>query len=80
MSFLTQCFVWEASVQNQFKSGKIKVNEIWKHAISKNCFKFQGFTALGILAKIQNMIAELRCELEQFQGRIIFMPVFNDIF
>ena len=40
---------------------------------------FQGFTTLGILAEIQKMIlAELRCEPEQFQGRIIFMTMHND--
>ena len=35
-SFLTRCYVWEASVQNQFKPGKTKLNCIWKHAISRN--------------------------------------------
>ena len=38
-----------------------------------------GFTASTILAEIQKMMAELRCEPEQFQGRIIVMPLYNDI-
>ena len=40
---------------------------------------FQGFTSLGILDEIQKMMAEFRCEHEHFQGRIIFMSMFNDI-
>ena len=40
---------------------------------------FPGFTALGILSEIQKMMAELKCEPEQFQGRIIFMSMFNDL-
>ena len=39
---------------------------------------FPGFIALGTLTEIQKMMAELKCELEQFQGRIIFMSM-NDI-
>ena len=35
---------------------------------------FSGFTALGILAEIQKMMAESMCELEQFKGMC------NDIF
>ena len=34
---------------------------------------FTGFTTLGILAEIQKMMAELKCENVQFQGRIIFI-------
>ena len=40
---------------------------------------FRGFTTLGILTEIQKMMAELKCEPEQFQGRIIFTSMFNDI-
>ena len=40
---------------------------------------FPGFITLGILDEIQKMMAELRCEPEQFQGRIIFMSMYNDI-
>ena len=40
---------------------------------------FTGFTTLGILNEIQKMMADLKCEPEQVQGRIIFMSMFNDI-
>ena len=39
---------------------------------------FPGFTALQILAEIQNMMTELQCEPEQFPGRIIFEEVNED--
>ena len=35
---------------------------------------FSGFTTVGILNKIQQMIGELQCDPENFTGRIIFMP------
>ena len=41
--------------------------------------KFKGFTSLEILEEIQKWMAELQCENEQFQGRIIFMSMYNDI-
>ena len=41
--------------------------------------KFPGFTTLGFLAEIQNFAAELKCEPEQFQGRVIFMSMLNDM-
>ena len=34
--------------------------------------KFSGFTTLGILEEILNMMTESKCEPEQFEGRIIF--------
>ena len=40
---------------------------------------FPGFTTLQILAEIQNMIAEIQCEAEQFSERIVFMSMYNDI-
>ena len=40
---------------------------------------FPGFTALGILSEIQKMMTEIKCEPEQFQGRIIFMSMYSDI-
>ena len=35
--------------------------------------------AVGVLVEIQNMMTEIECELEQFQGRNIFMSKYNDI-
>ena len=40
---------------------------------------FSGFTTLGILAEIQKMMAEIKCEPELAQGQIIFMSMYNDI-
>ena len=40
---------------------------------------FAGFTTLGILDEIQKMMAESRCEPEQFKGRVIFMSMYNDM-
>ena len=40
---------------------------------------FSGFTTFGIVAEIQKMMAESKCEPEQFEGRIIFMSMYNDI-
>ena len=34
---------------------------------------------LQTLVEIQNMMAEIKCELEQFPGRTIFMSMYNDI-
>ena len=43
----------------------------WEH--------LSGFTTLGILDETQKIMTELKCELEHFQGRIIFMSMCNDI-
>ena len=40
---------------------------------------FPGFTAVGILNNILQMMGELRCDPENFTGKIIFMSMFNDI-
>ena len=90
-SLLTQCCVWEVSVLYQTKLGKTKLNGIWENPTSKMWIEstesrwnssgknFPGFTASTILAEMQKMMAELRCEPEQFQGRIIFMSMYNVI-
>ena len=39
---------------------------------------FPGLTTLQLLQKVQKFMNKI-CEPEQFQGRIIFMSVFNDI-
>ena len=40
---------------------------------------FPGFTTLGILEDIQKFMKDLQCEPEQFNDRIIFMSMYNDI-
>ena len=92
-SFLTQCYVWEVSVLNQSKHWKARLNGLWKHVFifwdliridgEKMEFEwtnFPGYTTLGILDEIQEtMTTELKCEPEHFKGRIIFMPMYNDV-
>ena len=39
---------------------------------------FPGFTTVGILNEIQQMMGELQCEPADFKDRIIFMSMFND--
>ena len=38
-----------------------------------------GFTTVGILNQIQQMMGEIQCEPENSTGRIIFISMFNDI-
>ena len=40
--------------------------------------KFPTITTLQITAEIQNMLTEIKRESEQFQGRIVFVTLFND--
>ena len=40
---------------------------------------FRGFTTYGLLEQIQEFLKERECDPEQFEGRIIFMSMFNDI-
>ena len=82
-SFLTQCFVWEVSVLNQSKHGKVWLNGSWKHflkRIGSDRWRTDGIRVENI-TRIHNVgnIAELNCEPEHFKGRIIFMSMFNDI-
>ena len=72
-------------------SWKARLNGFWKHVIStiwivskgnnwNSSGNFPGFTTLGILEEIQKFMIELHCEPEQFEGKIIFMSMYNDIF
>ena len=40
---------------------------------------FPGFTTLGFLEEIQNLVKDPHCEPEQFNDKIIFMSMHNDI-
>ena len=44
------------------------------------CKIFTGFTTMGILIQIQQMMGELQCKPENFIGKIIFMSLFHYIF
>ena len=41
---------------------------------------FSGFTTVGFLEQIQESTKARQCDPEQFEGRIIIMSMFNDIF
>ena len=72
----TQYCVWEGSVKIQSKLGKDRIDG---EPMEFEWTNFPGFTTLQILAEIQTMMAEMKCEPEQFQGRIIFMSMYSDI-
>ena len=84
-------FLGGISPENQFKPGRTKLNGIWKHAFSKNWIKLmehrwnssgkisQDSLHCEFSVRFKKMMAELKCEPEQFQGRIIFISMFNDI-
>ena len=40
---------------------------------------FPGFTTFGLLEQIQEFMKEQKCDPEQFEGKIIFMSMFNDV-
>ena len=40
---------------------------------------FPGFTTLGLLEETQKFMEDLQCEPEQFNDRIMFMSMYNDI-
>ena len=40
---------------------------------------FPGFTTFGLLEQIQEFMKERQCDPEQFETKIIFMSMFNDI-
>ena len=40
---------------------------------------FPGFTTIGILEEIQELMKGMQCEPEHFTGRIIFMSMFDEI-
>ena len=40
---------------------------------------FPEIMTLGFLEKIQSLMRDLQCELEDFTDRIIFMSMYNDI-
>ena len=63
------------SVNNHFK----ELNRIDGMPTEFEWKIFSGFTTLGLLEKIQDPMKDLQCEPEQFNDRIIFMPMCNDI-
>ena len=87
----TQHFVWEGSLKNPVKAWQRKIDwfqnslqyreldRIDGETVELEWKNFPGFTSLQILAEIQTRMSEIKCEPEHFQGRIIFMSMYNDI-
>ena len=71
------------------KAWKSRINWFWETRYLKDLDRidgepmefewtnFPGFTTLGVLDEIQKMMTESKCE--PFQGRNIFMSMYNDI-
>ena len=89
-SSLTQCHVWGGMVLDQSKRGKARLNGFWKHVIKKiwigstgnkwnSSGKFTRIHFMRILDEIQKMRTESKFSPEQFERRIIFMLMYNDI-
>ena len=90
-SFLTQCCVWEASVQNQLRPWESKIKWCVESRYFRELDRIDGDpmefewtnsqdTTLGIHSRQDVLkMTELKCEPEHFQGRIIFMSMYNHI-
>ena len=71
---------WKNKIQWYLETRYLKeLDRIDEESMEFEWKLFPGFTTLGILSEIQKMMSELKCEPEQFQGRIIFMSMYNDI-
>ena len=60
-------------------TSKISINRIDGVPTEFEWKIFPGFTTLGLLEKIQDLVKDQHCEPEQFNDRIIFMSMYNDI-
>ena len=70
---------WKSKIQWYSDNYFSKLNRIDGQPMDFEWKIFPGFTAVGILNQVQQMMAELQCEPENFTGRNIFMSMFNDI-
>ena len=83
MSSPTRCSVWEVSVTNQSNPGWTKLDGIWKIVISMNWIELMESQWMHYIGHprrdSKKLWLNLQCEPEQFEGRIIFMSMYNDI-
>ena len=71
---------WESKIKCFVESRSFRVlDRIDGEPMEFEWKNLSGFTTLGILDETQKMMTELKCEPEHFQGRIIFMSMYNDI-
>ena len=86
----THCFVRERSEMFQTQLGRIKLNGMERTIISRKwiastaCREFEwkmftGFTTLGIIQLFKSWCKSIQCQLEHFNGRVIFMSMCDDI-
>ena len=85
----TLCSVWKKCEMILLRLRRAKLNGIRKTITSKIRIDgmptefewkiFPGTMALGLLEKIQNLMRDLQCKLEDFTDRIIFMSMYSDI-
>ena len=68
---------WKSEIQ--WYSDNDYFSELMENLWNSSWKIFPGFTTVGILNQIQQMMGELQCAPENFTGRIIFMSMFNDI-
>ena len=74
----TRCF-WKDKIKWQLENNHFKeLNRI--DGMPTEFEKiFPGFTTLGLIEKIQDLMKDLQCEPEQFNNRIIFMSMYIGI-
>ena len=71
---------WKDKIKWYFESDHLKdLNRIDGEPMEFGWKILQGFTTFGFLEQIQKIVEERQGEPEQFEGRIIFMTMFNDI-
>ena len=71
---------WKEKIMWYFENNHLKD----LHRIDGQSMEFEwkiwpGFTTFDLLEQIQKIMKEHQCDPEQFKGRIIFMPMYNDI-
>ena len=73
--------VWKENIKWYFENNHLKdLDRIDGEQMEFEWKIFPGFTTFGLLEQIQECMKERQCDPEQFEGRIIFMSMFNDIF
>ena len=71
---------WKENIKWYFETHHLKVlHRIDGESMEIEWKTFRGFTTFGLLEKIQKCMEERQCEPQHFEGKIIFMSMFNDI-
>ena len=71
---------WESRTTRFLETRYLKdVDRIEWEPMEFEAKNFEGFTTLGSPHEIQKTMTKSKCEPEQFQGRIIFISIYNDI-